>query len=107
MPNGATADSEIAPLSEESPMDWLARIVPDEWDATEEGYQLLLQSDGRRVIVDPLRSKQSGKNVSKPRKKSMIGGSNAKLLRGGGLFRPLSGYSSGEQIPHPGEESDD
>ena len=38
----------------ESPLDWLTRIAPEEWDVAENGYDLVLQSGDRRVVVDPL-----------------------------------------------------
>jgi hypothetical protein len=54
MINEETADLDVEPLSGESPMDWLARIAPEEWDVAEDGYALVLQSSDRRVVVDPL-----------------------------------------------------
>lgn len=38
----------------EAPLDWLTRIAPEEWDVTENGYDLVFQSGDRRVVVDPL-----------------------------------------------------
>lgn len=54
MTDETTADPGIERLSGEAPIDWLARIAPNEWEATEEGYGLILQSGDRRVVVAPL-----------------------------------------------------
>jgi hypothetical protein len=44
--------------SEEAALAWLARIAPNDWEATESGYGLVLRSAAgsgdRRIVVDPL-----------------------------------------------------
>lgn len=50
-------DIELRP--NEASLEWLVRIVPDEWEAIKDGYMLTLQSDDRRVVVDPLNEQAS------------------------------------------------
>lgn len=52
-------DHDIGSRPGESPLDWLTRIAPEEWDATENGYMLILQSGDRRIVVDPLSERAS------------------------------------------------
>lgn len=56
-----TEDSSNELRSGESSIDWLARIAPTEWEATENGYQLVLQSGDRRIVVDTLENHASWK----------------------------------------------
>ena len=43
-------DTELR--SDEASLEWLARTVPDEWEASKDGHMLTLQSDDRRVVVE-------------------------------------------------------
>jgi hypothetical protein len=56
--SAATSDTaDPTRRSGEAALAWLARIAPDDWEATESGYGLVLQSAAgsgdRRIVVDP------------------------------------------------------